>query len=195
MSPLFDDLATVRFARADLQQIITPALTRNDLAKARTGWTAFKAKYPAALDLVKFRSVTAAKKWQRRLRGGRQVSVDHCDGRRTDAARGDARDEGGCRYQPGECCGSQLRRDQEGLDRHRPLSGVRAARHGTPTAQEPQRLAKGDYTSAKTAVGVAQNQAYLRVGPALALRSSDAALSSALKGYADLTGAAGDAAK
>jgi hypothetical protein len=58
LSPLFDDLATLRIVRADLR-IVTAALNAGDAGKARTSFANFKKGYPNAQPLIKTRSETA----------------------------------------------------------------------------------------------------------------------------------------
>lgn len=59
LSPLFDDVATVRIVRAPLR-IVSPALKAGDIAKAKTGFTAFKSRWGEAQPLFEVRSSEAA---------------------------------------------------------------------------------------------------------------------------------------
>ncbi len=55
LSPLFDDLATLRIVRSDLR-VTSASLTAGDLPKARTSFAAFQANYAKAQPLLKVRS-------------------------------------------------------------------------------------------------------------------------------------------
>jgi hypothetical protein len=60
LSPIFDDLVPLRGVRAQLL-ISRDALTKNDVAKAKTFYDKFKAGYNQSVaDLIKFRSTAAA---------------------------------------------------------------------------------------------------------------------------------------
>ncbi len=58
LSPLFDDLATLRIVRADLR-IVTAAVAANDLPKARASFARFQTEYPQAQPLIRLRSASA----------------------------------------------------------------------------------------------------------------------------------------
>jgi hypothetical protein len=51
ISPLFDDVATIRMIRSDLR-IVTAAIAAGNPAKARTYWTSFFSKVAPAKDLI-----------------------------------------------------------------------------------------------------------------------------------------------
>ena len=55
LSPIFDDLATVRTVRAPLR-LVSPALKAGDVAKAQTGFAAFKDRVAESKDLLSARS-------------------------------------------------------------------------------------------------------------------------------------------
>lgn len=58
LSPLFDDLAALRIVRADLR-IATAALATADVGKARSAFAAFKMGFPSVAGLVRARSTSA----------------------------------------------------------------------------------------------------------------------------------------
>ena len=58
LSPLFDDVATVRTVRAPLRTV-SPALKAGDTAKASSAYAAFKAQWPTARPLFAARSADA----------------------------------------------------------------------------------------------------------------------------------------
>jgi high-affinity iron transporter len=55
LSPLFDDLATLRTVRAPLRTV-SPALKAGDMAKASAAYAEFKARYPLATPLIDARA-------------------------------------------------------------------------------------------------------------------------------------------
>ncbi len=59
ISPLFDDVATVRIVRAPLRTV-SPALTAGDLGKAKTAFAAFKSRWNESQALFNARSADAA---------------------------------------------------------------------------------------------------------------------------------------
>jgi hypothetical protein len=58
LSPLFDDLATLRIVRSDLR-VVTAALAANDVARAKTYFAKFKTNYSKSQPLIQQRSATA----------------------------------------------------------------------------------------------------------------------------------------
>jgi high-affinity iron transporter len=58
LSPLFDDVATVRIVRSPLRNV-SPALKAGDTAKATSGFSAFKTRWAEARPLVAARSTNA----------------------------------------------------------------------------------------------------------------------------------------
>ncbi|MEA2641046.1 MAG: hypothetical protein QOF51_2440 [Chloroflexota bacterium] len=60
LSPLFDDIADVRIARAPLREV-GPALNAGDLGRAAGGFTAFVQAWPTVAGLIALRSPSAAR--------------------------------------------------------------------------------------------------------------------------------------
>jgi hypothetical protein len=59
LSPLFEDVATIRIVRAPLRTV-SPALKAGSLAKAQAGFAAFKSRWPEVQPLFQARSPEAA---------------------------------------------------------------------------------------------------------------------------------------
>lgn len=193
LSPLFDDVATIRIARAGLRAS-TAALAASNLAAAKSAFAEFKAAYPPAQALIKARSADAE--------------------RETTAAIGAA----DARFQQGGSVDDVKPLVATVTDRYNySLRLVNAAaRNAEPSkaavadddvaklralgdvvAQLKASLAAwtaGDLAGAGTSFAAA-NASYAQAQPALAARASDTDPTRALGAYGTLVSAPGDGAK
>ena len=195
LSPLFDDLATLRLVRSDLR-IVTAAVGANDLAKAKASFATFQSNFAKADPLIKQRSTTAAADVADALAkadaafkapGATADSVKPLVAALTD------------RYNFGV---NLLNAAARNADLKK--TGVVEADVAALTALNDiaVSLAKsqaawtaGTYAAAGDAARAATGAQFEKVKPVLQPKAADAALKTALDNYEKVAGAAGDAAK
>lgn len=193
LSPLFDDLATLRIVRSDLR-IATSALTASDVARARTYFTTFKGNYPKTQALIKVRSAS--------VEGDISAAIAAADARfQANGALDELKPLVAAvtdRYNyavnllNAAARNADLTKKAITEEDKKYLSSLNDLKNQLRRSLDAWRA--GDYAGAATAAAAA-SAAFSAVQPALAARSNDAALKTALDAYAALAGTGGDAAK
>ena len=194
LSPLFDDLATLRIVRADLR-IVTAALAANDAAKARAKFATFKSNYPKAQPLIKVRSTTADQEVIAAIAAADTkfsqptATVDEL---KTLTATVTDRYNYGVNLLNAAARNADLSKKTYSEDDLKYLKSLN-------DAQLQLRASLTAWNSANYPVAIAAttnvNAAFEQVKAPLAVKSADAALKTALDGYTGMAGATGDAAK
>jgi hypothetical protein len=195
LSLLFDDLATLRITRADLR-IATAALDAGDLPKARQHVATFKQNYPTTQSLLKVRSTSDEQETTAALNALnarlQQPEATVADVNPLVAALID-------RYNFGINLTNAAARNADGnkpgvTDADKKLLTdlhlVQVQLDRSQAAWEA-----GRYPEAATTAATAAGPSFTAVQPALAAKSSDAPLKTALIAYAQLAGGPGDADK
>jgi soluble cytochrome b562 len=189
LSPLFDDVATLRIIRADMR-IVTAALNEGDTAKATTYFEKFDKNLQTATDLIKQRSAEGADQ----LETAFLALEKQFDGKATADVLKPLAATVTSRYNFGVSLWNAAARNAvtEATDLLRldALHDMNVQLHKSFTAWQA-----GDFAKATSAVGVAKAQAFDRVSGPLHDKGADAALKKALEDYAGLAAAAGDAGK
>lgn len=194
LSPLFDDLATLRIVRADLR-VVTAALGANDVSKAKTYFAKFKANYSKAQPLVQQRSATAEPEVRAALAAADakfQQPAATVDELKPLVATLTDRYNFGVNLLNAAARNTNLEKkavtdaDKQDLAALNELQNQLLA---SVTAWNT-----GDYARAAAAKAAA-DAAFQKVQANLAARSADAPLKTALDNYGALAGAAGDEVK
>ena len=193
ISPLFDDVATIRIVRSSLRTV-SPALKANDIARALSQYGTFQRGYPEALPLLKLRASEIAQEVES---AKAKVAAAFAQGRPAAAATlVDALVE---RYNAGLALVNAAARN---ADLKKTAFTVEDTRQsvalGAVDAELRASLAlwsAGDYAASATHANRAKGERFDAVVAALKARAADAALKTALDNYVALAGQAGDAAK
>jgi hypothetical protein len=194
LSPLFDDLATLRMVRADLR-VVAAALAADDVAKARTYLAKFKTNYPKAQPLIQQRSATAEPEVSAALGAAdakfQQAGATADDLNRLVATLTD-------RYNFGVNLLNAAARNTN-IEKKAITDADRQDLAALNDLQNRLRLSleawnEGDYPTA-IAVKFSADAAFQKVQANLAAKSADAPLKTALDNYGAIAAAAGDKAK
>ncbi len=195
LSPLFDDLADLRIARADLR-IVTAALTAKDLNKAKASFATFKKNFPAVEPIIKARSATADNEAGAAIAAAdakfSQVGVTVDELVPLVAAVTD-RYNFGVNLLNAAARNTDLKKTAFTEADLTQLKGLNTIALGLRSAQVSWDA--GDTTKSGSVANQALTTDFAAVQGALAAKSSDAALQNALKAYAGLAGAPGDATR
>jgi hypothetical protein len=195
LSPLFDDLATLRSVRAELSRIVTPALAANDKAKATAHFNTFKSNFQQAYDLMKVRSPEAADATKKALD---DASAKFTAGGTVDELKAVVGPLT-TKYNFGVNLVNAAARNADptrttvndvDLLRLNGLADVEIQLNKSLAAWQ-----QGDFARSGSVAAAVGTSAFPRVQPALASKGSDVVLKKAIDDYTALAGAAGDATK
>lgn len=194
LSPMFDDLAALRIVRADLR-IATAALGTGDLNKARTSFAAFKEGLPGVEGLITSRSTSAGAELTAAVADAdarfAQAGVT-ADDLKAPVATVTTRYNVAVNLWNAAARNADLAKTTFTDDDTKSLSALHDIETRVRVSQSS--WSSGNLAGA-TEAAAAGNAAFEQVKPALAAKSADAALKSALDAYAAAAVAGGDAAK
>jgi hypothetical protein len=193
LSPLFDDVATVRIVRAPLRTV-SPALKAGDIAKGKTGFAAFKSRWGEAQPLFEVRSAEAAQETAAALA---QADVAMSPTTADAAAAGRSVDALTERYNYGvNLINIAARNADVGKTAFTDEDLQVAASLGGLTQELKASLASwesGDYAIAGNRAASASGARFARVSSVLQAKGgADAPLQKALETYRDLAGQPGE---
>ena len=195
LSPLFDDLATLRIVRADLR-IVTAAIAANDLPKARASFAMFQSNVAKADPLIKQRSAAASADVADALAkadAGFKAPGATADSVKPLVAALTDRYNFGVNLLNAAARNADLKKsaateaDVAALTALNDIAILLTKSQAAWTA--------GTYPAASDAAKAASGAQFEKVKPALQPKAADAALKTALDNYGNLAGAAGDATK
>lgn len=194
LSPLFDDLATVRLVRSDLR-IATAALNNNNLAKATAAFNRFHSGFQPAYELIKARSSGAATDTQNALdeTAAKFAGKASIDDLKTSLATLTNKYNVGVNLLNAAARYADTTKTSvtdRDLLRLGSLADVEVQLGKSLVAWQ-----SGDYTRAGTLASAIGTTIYPRLQPALSDKGSDGGLKKALDDFSAVAGPAGDAAK
>lgn len=195
LSPLFDDLATLRITRADLR-IAAGALGDGDLPKVKQHVATFKQHYPAAQALIKLRSANDEQETTAAL-----SALDNAL-QKPGATVADVKPAAALlmdRYNLGVNLYNAAARNAD-LTKTAPSDGDKQALAALNTIRVQLNQSKsswdaGRYSQAADSAKTAASASFAAAQPALAAKSSDQPLQAALTAYAQAAANPGDAGK
>jgi hypothetical protein len=194
LSPLFDDLATLRMVRADLR-IVSSALTDKDVAKATAHFNSFKSSFQPSYDLIKARSPETADAARKALddASAKFVANGTVDELKVVVGSLTTKYNLGVNLVNAAARNADTAKTSVTDNELLRLNGL--ADVEIQLAKSMAAWQAGDYTRAGSVAGAVGTSAFPRVQPALAAKGADAALKKAIDDYTALAAAAGDAAK
>ncbi|MSQ32393.1 MAG: hypothetical protein EXR59_04040 [Dehalococcoidia bacterium] len=193
LSPLVDDLTTLRIVRADLR-IVTASLTANDLPKAKTYFASFKKSFPSVENLIKIRSIDAHRETAdalARVDASFQANAA-VDPMKPLVAALSERYNYAVRLLNLAARNADLTKQTFLEDDKKSLTSLNDIDNQLRASLASWETA--NYTASSASASAAQ-ASFAQVQPALASKANDTDLKNTTTAYAALAGAAGDAAK